>query len=143
MNPNPIANDARRARRARRLPADARCLLCGQDNPVVLSPAKGKLPDSVLEEHHIVGWRIDEDLTAVVCANCHLLNHELLRTAGVDLKRPSKNLLEQLLTWLTAISAFLRALADSAHALAVRLRTLIATLDNHQPTWRNLPEISA
>ena len=143
MNPNPIANDARRARRARRLPPDARCLFCGQDNPVVLSPAKAKLPDSVLEEHHVVGWRVDEDLTAVVCANCHLLNHELLRTAGVDLKRPSKNLLEQLLTWLTAIGTFLHALADSAHHLAARLGALLTALDHHQPTWRTLPETTS
>lgn len=143
MNPNPIANDSRRARRARRLPADARCLLCHEGNPVVLSHAKGKLPDSVLEEHHPVGWRIDEDLTAVVCANCHLLNHELLRTAGVDLKRPSTNLLEQLLTWLTAIGAFLHALADSAHALATRLRALLTALDHHQPDWRTLPETTS
>ena len=140
MNPNPIANDARRARRARRLPPDARCLLCGQNNPVVLSPVTSKLPDSVLEEHHIVGWRIDEDLTAVVCANCHLLNHEELRDLGVDLKHPSTNLLDQLLTWLTAIGALLYALADSAHALAERLRALLTALDTDLPTWRTLPE---
>ena len=140
MNPNPIANDARRARRARRLPPEARCLLCGQANPVVLKPANGKLPDSVLEEHHIAGWRIDEDLTAILCANCHLLNHELLRIAGVDLKRPSTNLLEQLLTWLTAIGAFLHALADSALALAARLRALLTALDHDLPAWRTLSE---
>lgn len=143
MNPNPIANDARRARRARRLPPEARCLLCGIDNPIVLSTPKTKRPDSVLEEHHPVGWRIDEDLTAVLCANCHLLQHEDLRDLGIDLKRPSANLLDQLLTWLTAIGAFLHALADSAHQLATRLRELLTALDHHHPTWRTLPETTS
>ncbi len=143
MNPNPIANDARRARRARRLPPEARCVHCLIDNPVVLLPPKTKRPDSVLEEHHVVGWRIDEDLTAVLCANCHQLQHEELRELGVDLKRPSANLLDQLLTWLTAVGAFLHALGDSAHQLATRLRALLTALDFHHPTWRTLPETTS
>jgi hypothetical protein len=142
MSPNPIANDARRARRARRLPPDARCLLCNTDNPVVLRVgATDELTDR-LEEHHVVGWRIDADLTVVLCQNCHTLNHEALRDAGVDLRRPSTNTLDQLLAFLTAIGTFLHALADSVAEFTTRLRALITALDHDHPAWRTLPEAS-
>lgn len=142
MSPNPVANDARRARRTRRLPPDARCLTCSTDNPVVLRAAGTEHPVNRLEEHHIAGWRIDTALTTVQCQNCHAINHEDMLDAGVNLRRPSTNTLDQLHDYLIAVGAFLHRLADSMAAFAVRLRALITALDHDYPAWRTLLETS-
>ena len=150
MRPDPIANDARRARRARRLPRDARCLTCGTDNPVVLTTTTGtgagkavvKSSERV-EEHHIAGWQVDNDLVAAQCLNCHAVRHENLRDLGVDLYKPGTNVLEQLLTWLAGIGEFLHGLGESAHRLATQLQGLLDALDQTHTDWRQLPQAAA
>jgi len=140
MNPNPIGNDARRARRARQLPPDAACLTCGITNPVVLRLDGTSKPVLLSEEHHIAGWQVDNDLVAAQCHNCHAIRHEQLRDRGIDLRHRTPNGLEQLLTWLVGVAEFLQALVKSAFRFATWLAAFIPALDQAFPEWRQLPE---
>ncbi len=133
MNPNPIANDARRGTRQRRLPAEAVCLLCGIANPAVLRT-------SILDEHHPLSRRIAPDLTVVLCRNCHDLVHEDLRDHGVDLRQPAGSILEQIVLLLTAAGTFLAHLGHTLTEWARALNQLIPALDQAHPGWRALPE---
>jgi len=140
MNPNPIGNDARTARRARKLPPDAACLTCGITNPVVLRLDGTSKPIMLSEEHHITGWQVDNDLVAAQCRNCHAIRHEQLRSRGVDLRHPTPTALDQQHTWLIGTGEFQHALGDSAERQARQLATLMRALDQAFPAWRQLPE---
>ncbi len=140
MTPNPISNDARAARRARQLPADAACLTCGITNPVVLLANGRSKRVLIIEEHHIVGWRADNDLVAPQCQNCHTTRHEQLRLRGVDLRHPTPTPLEQQHTWLTGTAEYHHALGDSAERQARQLAEFMRNLDHAFPAWRQLPE---
>jgi len=140
MTPNPIGNDARTARRARQLPADAACLTCGITNPVVLIAGGRTKPVSLVEEHHIAGWQVDNDLVAAQCLNCHAIRHEQLRSRGVNLRHPTLTVLEQQHRWLTAVGEFQHDLGDSAQRQATQLAALVGALDQDHASWRGLPE---
>ena len=136
--PNPLATASRAARRTRQLGPDAACLTCGIANPVVLRADGRTKSVPLVEEHHIAGWRVDNELVAPQCLNCHAIQHERLRQLGVDLKHPSSNPLDQLLTWLIGVGEFLTCLGARAHEWALRLRELIHWLDAHAPGWRDM-----
>ncbi len=79
--PNPISSDARRVRRARRLPPDAACALCGEQQP--RGPGLRKVPRWLLEGHHAAVESNDEFLIVVLCLNCHARATALQHDVGV------------------------------------------------------------
>lgn len=93
MERNPIQNDARRARRKRR--RGPICLICG-------GPAN--------QQHHVVGRKNDPELMADLCDRCHEAQHELLRTVGVSMARPSE-CREQDSQYLKGVGVFLCTLS--------------------------------
>ncbi len=135
--PNPLATASRAARRTRKLGPDAVCITCGIANPVVLRADGRDKPVPLIQEHHIAGWRVDNDLVAPQCLNCHAIRHEQLRQRGVDLKHPSSNPLDQLLTWLISVSEFQTCLGAQGNERALRVRELSHWLDAHAPGWQD------
>src|SRR5262245_49744934 len=101
MTPDPVRSDARRARHLRKLGPDAACALCGVMTPEVLIVAKR----TVLEAHHACGRAHDPDLTIPLCRNCHAVQTEGQRMAGVDFSPPS-TFLHQLVAALTSLGMF-------------------------------------
>lgn len=77
--PNPIASEVRRQVQARRLPASAACVICGETELEALH--QEKVSRHLLEAHHVAGRANDKDLLAVLCLNCHakatVLQHEV------------------------------------------------------------------
>jgi len=75
------------------------CLLCG---------------GAVEDEHHVAGRRIDPDLTAPVCADCHQRQHEDMRDAGVHLDSDhTAGVLGRLVSFLRSLGAFFAGLAEA------------------------------
>jgi hypothetical protein len=72
MEMNPIQNDARRARRERRLGPDATCVHCGVTTPVALLFTRCR----IVEGHHPAGEANDPTVIAPHCLNCHALESE-------------------------------------------------------------------
>ncbi len=134
MEQDPIGNDARNARRERRLGADARCFLCGFAKPAAIFTAHRK----VLEKHHVVGRANDPELTVILCLNCHAVMTEEYRAHGVSM-RPG-DILERVIAILRACSAFLPAVGDTCFRLATELQRFLAALDAKYPGWRDMPE---
>lgn len=129
-----MGNDLRRAMRQRRLPPDAACVLCGQDNPEVLRRERR----TVLNLHEPGGKANDPDLWVVVCLNCHELNTIRQLGYGIELGRdPERTMPEKLLSVLRGLVLFLELLAQSVLSWADRLAAFIAELDANCPGWRN------
>jgi RNase P subunit RPR2 len=125
---NPIQNDVRSAQRLRRLPPDAICMFCDECDPVAL------------EVHHVVRRDNDEDLTVVVCKNCHAKQHEELLKVGVTIEQPSdRTRLEINATVLKALSVLFQFLARKFAEMAQDLYAEIKRLDTVAPQWRPLP----
>jgi hypothetical protein len=134
MEMNPIANDARLARRERRLPDDYECLLCQIRAPEVLLRFYGDL----IEFHHLAGYRNDSQLGVMLCLNCHAIATEAQRRGGVELGRaPQPCPLARLISWLAGVGVFLHSLAHSAARLAGTLRDLLRFLNEKYPGWRD------
>jgi hypothetical protein len=112
MKPDPIGNDVRKVRRARRLGSDAVCVLCGESNPIALR----RVDRSLLELHHVGGEANDGSLVAIVCRNCHALLSEAQHDSGVELQRRRDRASTE------RLEAVLRGLADFFALLVARLR---------------------
>jgi hypothetical protein len=82
------------------------CFYCGYAVPVALRRVCRKC----FEEHHPEGCNHDPDSTILVCRNCHVLLHELLLDAGVNLKTISDP--------IGRVAAMLRAEAVHFEAMA-------------------------
>lgn len=131
MERNPIGNDARKARRARRLGPDAACVKCGVKTPEALTVVER----TMLEEHHVAGRANDDALTVTLCLNCHRIATEGQNVAGVDFG-PRETVLERLAAVLLAVGVFLCQLGEWLQEWARRLLNQIAGLDGYAPGWR-------
>ncbi len=137
MEQNPIQNDVRRARRGRKLGANAACLLCGETTPEALRLVRR----SLLEPHHVVGAANGPDLTVPLCRNCHAKVTEDLQAHGVDLRHiQGRNLLETIAAILKAAGAFLITLGQKFLEWGERLLALMRALDMQCPQWHQIPE---
>ncbi len=133
---DPIASEARRAKRERLLGDSPACVRCGLAEIDSLIAVKR----GVLEAHHVVGRANDEDLTVALCRNCHAVVTERYRDAGVSLNRPP-TVLHQLSAILRAQSALLIDLGHRGVLLADALCQLIALLDREFPSWRAIARV--
>ncbi len=133
MQPNPMQNDARRARREQQLGPDAVCVLCGEADLWALILVKR----SLLEQHHVLNRAHDPRLTVPLCRNCHAKLTEAYRQAGASTKA-APTLLERLVAVLRAVGVFLRSLGDACLRYAERLLAFIAGLDAHGRSWRTM-----
>lgn len=131
MERDPIKNDARSARRSRRLGPDAACALCGVTDPEALT----LVDKTLIEWHHAGGRAHDDALTVPLCLNCHRVATEGQMRAGLDFT-PQGTLPERLLHWLRSVADFLRNLAVSVEQFAAWLGAFIAGLDRDYPGWR-------
>src|SRR5690242_14947177 len=134
---DPIATEARRAKRAERVGENAACILCGHANIDALT----LVARSLLEAHHIVCRENDGELTAPLCRNCHAEVTEGYRDAGVPLNRPP-TFLHRLAAILRALGALFIALGQKLAAWAEQLLRCIERLDAHSPGWRDTVEVT-
>jgi hypothetical protein len=135
MSNDPIGNDVRRTRRARRLGESPRCVLCGYQDPDALMVVER----STLETHHVLGRANHPDLTVLLCRNCHALEGERMRDADVPLAHDRRGtVLDTVEAGLRALALFLRSLAAAIEGWATALAALAAALDRELPTWREL-----
>lgn len=114
----PSQNPARAARRKTELRDKLGserpvCMFCGCAEPAVLRRVSRKF----LEEHHLLGRNHDPNLTAFACLNCHVLAHEGLLDAGVDL-RPESNPVKRVATMLRAEAVLFEKLARTKNQQA-------------------------
>ena len=128
---DPLAAEARRAKREQLLGEDAACVMCGLANIDCLTAVQR----SLLEAHHIVGRANDGELTAPLCRNHHAEVTEGYRDAGVPLNQPP-TFLHRLAAILRALGTMLTALGSRLAAWAETLIRLIARLDSELPSWR-------
>jgi len=91
------------------------CLYCGCAEPV-LRPISRRL----LEENHPLGRQHDSELTALACPTCHVLYHEKLLDAGVDLRAESDPI-KRVATMLRAEAVHFEMLADAKRRQAALL----------------------
>ena len=135
--PDPIGNDRRRARRKRRLPADAACAFCGWQTPDALLRAGRNL----VEQDHVDGDANTPDFVAPLCPACHAVRSEGQRRLGVDLRHDDeRSLLERRAAALRSRAAFHRDLATTEEDDAGRIEAFVARLDRECPDWREWPE---
>lgn len=133
MEANPMKNDARRGEVRRRLGEDPACLLCQCQTPVCLT----KVNATLLERHHVVGRKVDDDLTATVCLNCHRPLQAGLKDLGLEDRRPGSALEAAALSHL-GLEDFLENLADSVGRRGRELLELMDRLDQEMPEWRQM-----
>ncbi len=131
----PIQRAARRAARASKLPPDACCAICGLRDPEALVRVKR----TVLDVHHVAGRNHSKALTIWLCRNHHAIEHEKLRTAGVDLRAP-ETVMDKLVAVLAAIGTFLISLGEHLCEWAEQLLGFRDGLDTCYPDWRSIPE---
>jgi hypothetical protein len=124
---DPIGNDARDAEHLRKLgPPPHICLFCGLDDPrwIKAKPAswlKGRVPRSVLEEHHVFLEALDPDFIVLLCVLCHFKVTQGYLQAGIDFKcesDPGK----RVALMLEAQAVFLRQLAEKNEQWAELLK---------------------
>jgi hypothetical protein len=139
-DPDPIASDARKVRRSRRLPPDAACALCGERNPEPL--AWRRVHRSLLEGHHAAVESNDEMLLVVLCLNCHARATALQQDVGVLTPEPNITAIERVARSLQSLATFFELLAQSLYRYAAELMAGVAGLDREYPGWRTLPEVS-
>jgi hypothetical protein len=133
LEPDPIGTDLRRARRARKLPKGAACVICGRDEPQVLRRARR----SLLEQHHLGGEANDASLTVVLCLNCHRLQTARQPTIGIELEEdPQRTDIERLVSVLRGLALFFEGLAQALMEWAARVAAHVARLDANCPGWR-------
>jgi hypothetical protein len=122
MSSDPIGSDVRKQRRGRRIGVDAACAICGETNPDALT----RVPQVLLERHHVAGRANDGALTVVVCLNHHAKLGEAQRDSGVELN------LDPARPPVRRTVALLRGLADFAEQLVPSLRGHADALDAHE-----------
>lgn len=116
MDADPARTAARRKRRLERLGPESACALCGESDPVVLIVVLRTL----LQGHHVFGWKRDPKCTVILCRNCHAKVTEDLLKAGVPMVRerdPRKRAAYALLSG----AVFFKRYADSIEKLAREL----------------------
>ncbi len=161
MTPDPMPNPTRRTRRdatrdtsraqtlarsatrRRQVPEDAACVLCGERDPLVLtpetSPTTAAAARRLLEAHHVAGRAHEPDMTVWLCRNDHAKLTEVMRAGGVSMQ-PQANILERLIAVLTGVGRFLVALGETCLRWAAALARLLMGLDAAHPGWRAMPE---
>ena len=132
---DPIGNDRRRSRQARRLPPDAACALCGETQVATL-----RLGDrSLLEGHHVAGEANDRALLVVLCLNCHTKATSGQLDAGRSRQaRPpvaSNGWSLPYGRWVP----FSNCWPNACYRWAAQLAQVVVVLDEYLPTWRTLP----
>ena len=137
MERDPIAADARRARRKRHLGAEPSCTLCGFAGTHALR----RVYRSVFEAHHVVGRINDSSLTVALCANCHAFQSARQVDLEVDLQGASgRTILDVVIDCLRQLGSLLCDIGERLYTWADRLADLIPALDAHTPEWRQLGE---
>jgi hypothetical protein len=132
--PDSVGSEVRKARRERRLGARAACVLCRFSDPAALH----RVDRSLLERHHVLGRVHAEEVTLPLCRNCHALETERMRDAGIPLDHERRHLLETLEAVLLGLATFLRSLAAALERYGSDLAALIAQLDQGIPSWRDI-----
>lgn len=133
MTTDPIGDDLRKLRRARRLGTTRICVLCGEADTASLT----KTSRSLLERHHLAGRVNDRDLVVVVCLNCHARLSEAQRDDSIDLRASeSRTSLERLQALLGGLADFSFELGRALRGWSDELARLIRRLDESSPGWR-------
>ena len=160
MPPEPMKNAARRAKSKRTFDPTDCCLLCGIGEVLVstdpsqleaIATTTATTPGSfrqrarvVLEEHHLLGRKVDEEFTVPLCRNCHAKLHACLLDIGIDFYDDSSRTALGLVSSVLRILAWFHSqLAHILYWLADRLDALEAALDGYGSGWRGLPEAMA
>lgn len=137
--PDPIRADRRRARRDRRVPPDAACVLCLTSDPEILI----EVDRSLLEADHAMTAAVAPGVTVWLCRNCHAIrtaaqhDHRAVATPGSA--RAESSGLEDLSRGLRSLGMLLH---DLAHVLVVFADWLLAFAtgqDTFAPGWRDQP----
>jgi hypothetical protein len=138
-SPDPIGSAARAARRTRKLPQDAACVICGERNPIVLEAKERRR--SVLEQNHVFCEANDPDTIVVMCRN----HHAIATADQVDIGalRPgiAPSALERLTLALMSLAMFLIQLANGIYNFALDIVQTVRVLDENFPNWRSLPDM--
>jgi hypothetical protein len=136
---DPLKNELRRSRRKDRVEGLGVCTFCGETDFEVLAPRKVRR--SLLNAHHIVLGRNDEELELILCLNCHAKAHAGMLAIHIDPKAQPPGMLERLSIVLRALASFFGQLAHSVVRWAERIDDLIGALDANFPAWRELGEV--
>lgn len=108
-------------------------MLCGEAALECLT----QVPESLIEEHHVLGGNHDAEVTVPLCQNCHLKLHERMRREGVDLSEQPTDL-ERQVHMLRSLAALFQMLGEALPLWALQDEKLINQLDREWPKWRNL-----
>jgi len=142
QDPDPIQNEVRRRKRARPLPPDAACALCGETDPTVLLKTTARRSTrKLLQAHHPLGEANDQEVEVVVCCNCHAKATAAQQDVGALPAGRAPTCLERLALAMRSLAAFFRQLADSFQRWADEVAGVVRSLDEHLPPWRGLPGI--
>ena len=93
---------------------------------------------SLLEKHHPFAAAHVPGATVPLCRNCHAIETERMRDAGIPLTNDDLTTLEVLEAVLRANATFQRAQADAWEGFADATRSLITELDERDRGWRDL-----
>lgn len=135
--PDPIANDVRRAKRKRTLPPDAACSICGEGDVETLIEVE--VPRSWLEAHHVVTREVDGKVLAVLCLTHHAKATVLQWDVGALAREPAGSSLERMARAMRSLGSFFELLAAAFYRWADQLFTAVKALDQALPAWRTLP----
>jgi hypothetical protein len=135
----PIASEidsaAREAGRLREFGQTPRCAICEYSGRTAFIRVRRVL----LQEHHINGRANDPTTTVLLCLRCHAELHENARDAGASLAPPT-NVLDRAISVVRLHIALTQLMLDTQADLATDLALVCASLDEHFPGWRQLPE---
>lgn len=111
--PDPIQNEARRARRVRRLPPDAACALCGEPDPATLRQ-DSFLPSTLklLQRHHVLAEANDEEVVVCLCLTCHAKATAAQQDVAAIPPGRAPTDLERLALSMRSLSSFFQLLAE-------------------------------
>ncbi len=131
-----IANELARRRRVEILYEGKACARCGETNAEMLGHY------SRIDFHHLIGRENESEFGVYYCHNCHALAKAQQKQVGiVDLSpKPQRNLLEVVMFLLRAIGHTLKDWGERLSEYADKLADLIESLDESDPSWRELPE---
>lgn len=135
MEQEPIRNDARKARRRRKLGRSGPCLFCGRETPKSFRI----VGYSIVEDHHVVGKANDRELRVFLCRGCHDVQTELMEDHGIELRQlAARPWPEILIDTLTALGLFHQQVGTHLLSWAEQQRAFVERLDECCPTWREL-----
>lgn len=124
---DPIGRDLSRQRARWRFAPGEVCALCGEHDSEVLRRPSARGPKSLLEVHHVLGRANDDELTIVLCLNCHRRASAGMDFAGVGSDPSGDNdRIARLVSVLRAIATFLQQLACTLMTWA---EELVSSLD--------------